>query len=378
MPVMSSERNNSIQQIFQMFSGSGFGEVNWNKEQMKAAAAIINCRTPILGGHACECENCGHIEISYNSCRNRHCPLCGGLAKEKWIARRVQDIVDTMHYHIVFTIPCELYRIAMANQKVFYELMFEASSQCIKKFCSDNKYLGAVPGMTAVLHTWGQQLVFHPHIHMVVSAGGYAPDGSWKNKVKKNIFLPVKAVSRYFRGLLVSLIRNAYKSGRIIFDSNQLSGMLDVSMAKKWVVYCRKPFKNNAGVYEYLGRYTHRTAISNDRIVSFDEKTVAFSYRDYSDKNKIKNRTVSVSEFVRLFMLHILPSGFMRIRHYGIYASACRNTKLRDCKIMTLTRPPETKIDPNADTPVIIFQLTGRDIRKCPLCGGMYHIRTIP
>ena len=376
-PDMSSERNNSIQRIFQRFYIPSADEYQWNSSQTKAAHAIMMCRTAELGGHVDVCDNCGHVEISYNSCRNRHCPLCGGLEKEKWIARNVRSIVNTRHYHVVFTIPAILHPMAMANREVFYNAMFTASAEAVKSLCADKRILGAMPGFTSVLHTWGQQLAYHPHIHMVLSAGGFA-NGRWKDKVKKKIFIPVKALSSSFRGRLVSRLRKAYENGDLRFDDEKFSSMLDSVMDRDWVVYCKEPFRDNAGVYEYLGRYTHRTAISNDRIVSIEEDGVTFSYRDYADSNRRKTRKVSGKEFIRLFMLHVLKPGFMRIRHYGIYASACRNGKLLDCLCQTLTVPPKTKIDPLASTADIILQLTGRDIRRCPCCGSLLQARASP
>ncbi|HKM06191.1 MAG TPA: IS91 family transposase [Sphaerochaeta sp.] len=336
-----------------------------DKDQYKAVNAILRCRTAALGGHKDSCS-CGFSRISYNSCRCRCCPKCGSMKRESWIEGRLCSILDVRHFHAVFTVAEELNKLALANKRVFYCLLFMAATETVKALAADKKHLGALPGMTAVLHTWGKTLVFHPHIHMIITGGGYSEVG-WVEG-KKKFFLPVRAMSIKFRGLFVSLLRKAFKSGELTFAQDEFDVLLDTVMAKKWVVYCKKPFKGSEGVYRYLGSYTHRTAITNSRLVEVTSEKTTFTYKDYKDKCRQKNMTLDNEEFIRRFLLHVPPSGFTRIRHYGVYSSASKKTKLAKCKTWTRTKSRVLKKETLQETVLRLYKV---NISVCPECGGL-------
>ena len=343
-----------------------------DKDQYKAANAILRCRTAVLGGHSDSCT-CGYTRISYNSCRNRSCPKCGSLKREAWIEGRLCSILDVRHFHAVFTVPSSFNALALANKNVFYDLLFKASTETVKALAADKKHLGALPGMTAVLHTWGKTLVFHPHIHMIVTGGGDS-DMGWREGGKK-FFLPVRAMSRKFRGLFVSLIRKAYKMGGIAFGEDEFDTLLDTVMGKEWVVYCKKPFKGSEGVYRYLGSYTHRTAITNSRLVEVTAERTTFTYKDYKDKGTQKLMTLENKEFIRRFLLHVPPCGFTRIRHYGIYASANKKTKLSRCMVMTKTKSRAPRKETLEETVLRLYKV---NLSVCPECGGLLSKSLLP
>lgn len=343
-----------------------------DKDQYKAANAILSCRTAVLGGHSDSCT-CGYTRISYNSCRNRSCPKCGSLKREAWIEGRLCSILDVRHFHAVFTVPSSFNALALANKNVFYDLLFKASTETVKALAADKKHLGALPGMTAVLHTWGKTLVFHPHIHMIVTGGGDS-DMGWREGGKK-FFLPVRAMSRKFRGLFVSLLRKAYKMGGIAFGEDEFDTLLDTVMGKEWVVYCKKPFKGSEGVYRYLGSYTHRTAITNSRLVEVTAERTTFTYKDYKDKGTQKLMTLENKEFIRRFLLHVPPCGFTRIRHYGIYASANKKTKLSRCMVMTKTKSRVPRKETLEETVLRLYKV---NLSVCPECGGLLSKSLLP
>jgi hypothetical protein len=343
-----------------------------DKDQYKAANAILHCRTAELGGHKDSCS-CGFSRISYNSCRNRSCPKCGSMKRDSWIEGRLCSILDVRHFHAVFTVPGELNALAIANKKVFYNLLFKVSTETVKALAADKKHLGALPGMTAVLHTWGKTLVFHPHIHMIITAGGYSAMG-WVAG-KKDFFLPVRAMSRKFRGLFVSSLRKAFTSGDITFAQDGFDALLDTVMGKEWVVYCKKPFKGPEGVYRYLGSYTHRTAITNNRLVEVTSGKTTFTYKDYKDKCRQKTMTLDNEEFIRRFLLHVPPCGFTRIRHYGVYASACKRTKLAKCKIWTRTKGRVLRKETLQETVLRLYKV---NISVCPKCGLLLSSSIFP
>lgn len=336
-----------------------------DKDQYKAVNAILHCRTATLGGHKDTCS-CGFSRISYNSCRCRCCPKCGAMDREFWIERRLCSILDVRHFHAVFTVPGALNALALANKRVFYRLLFMAASETVKALAADRKHLGALPGMTAVLHTWGKTLVFHPHIHMIITGGGYSQT-DWVAG-KKKFFLPVRAMARKFRGLFVSSLRKAFESGHIMFDRKEFDALLDTVMGKQWVVYCKKPFKGSEGVYRYLGSYTHRIAITNGRIVNVTAQQTTFTYKDYKDKGRRKTLTLDNVEFIRRFLLHVPPSGFTRIRHYGVYASASKKTKLAKCKTWTGTKERILKKETLQETILRRYKI---NLSVCPECGGL-------
>jgi hypothetical protein len=336
-----------------------------DKDQYKAVNAILHCRTAALGGHKDSCS-CGFSRISYNSCRCRCCPKCGAMKRESWIEGRLCSILDVRHFHAVFTVAEELNKLALANKKIFFALLFKAASETVKALSADKKHLGALPGMTAVLHTWGKTLVFHPHIHMIITGGGYSEMGWVAGKEK--FFLPVRAMSKKFRGLFISSLRKAFTAGEIVFEEEEFDTLLDKAMGKKWVVYCKKPFKGSEGVYRYLGSYTHRTAITNSRLIAVTEVETTFRYKDYKDKSRQKSMTLDNEEFIRRFLLHVPPSGFTRIRHYGIYASASKKTKLAKCRRWTKTKKRVLKKETLQETVLRLYKV---NISVCPECGGL-------
>jgi hypothetical protein len=363
-----------LQDIFQRFGPSYREEHQLPLKQLKTMKAIESCRTSSLGGHVDVCDSCGHERISYNSCRNRHCPKCQGLAKEQWLLERERDLLNIGYFHVVFTVPDSLNSIALQNQKVFYSLLFKAASETLTELSRDPKYLGAEIGIISVLHTWGQNLMDHPHVHCIVPGGGLCFDGTRFVRSREKFFIPVKVLSRKFRGKFLAFLKEAYQDGALNFHGKlkPLSGKLkfqslfDALYRKDWVVYCKKPFKTPWHVLRYLGRYTHRVAISNQRIVSLQDDRVTFSWRDYKDKKRsTKLMTLEASEFIRRFLLHVLPNRFVKIRHYGILSNRNRNRKLRLCQKLTLSKIREAQ---KLSMVELLFKLTGLDLRVCPCC----------
>lgn len=310
----------------------------FNTWQLRTMDALARCRTASLGGHVDQCTCCNHVRISYNSCRNRHCPKCQTNERDKWIAAREKDILPVKYFHVVFTLPSELNPLCVAYPKLMYDALFEAAWKTIDVFSSDSKHLGAQTGMFAILHTWGQNLSLHPHLHCVVPSGGFTPEGSWKDARNHGAFLfPVKAMSTVFRAKYMACIRDRFDR----FQINALHRSLrDTLFSKSWVVYAKrpfdcaqdKPFGGPEQVIEYLGRYTHKIAISNHRLKGIDEKHVTFSYKDYKQSGKKKMMTLDKMEFVRRFSLHILPKRFVRIRHYGVLSSTAKRGKFEKVK----------------------------------------------
>ena len=344
-----------LQDIFIKYEEAYMAKYKPSSDQLKAIYAIKNCRTSIYGANVKACDTCGHIEISYNSCRNRHCPKCQTMAKEKWLLERQDELLPVGYFHVVFTIPSELYKIFYKHKKEMYTALFKAVAETVKELAADKKYLGAQIGSTSILHTWGQNLLFHPHIHMIIPSGGLTSTGKWQSS-KKKFFIPVKVLSRKFRGKLLAFIKN-----------NLDASLRDALYNKEWVVYCKPPFKSSKHVLNYLGRYTHRVALSNNRILKVKNDGVTFKWRDYKDNNKEKTLTLSAVEFMRRFLLHILPSGFTKIRHYGFLGNRNKNTKLRLCqklthgKVKPLQKQKLTALE-------IMFKVTGKDFTKCSCC----------
>lgn len=363
-----------IQDIFQTYGTEYLKEHRPPPHVWKAVRAIRRCRTSELGGHMDICEDCGYTKISYNSCRNRHCPKCQALSKERWIMARKEELLPVPYFHVVFTLPSELDGIVMQNQALLYNLLFRASQETIRKLAGADKYLGAEIGLTSILHTWGQNLSFHPHVHMIVPGGGLTTDGKWKNSRKK-FFIPVKVMGKLFRGKLLFYLEQIQAKlelcGSIAYlkDTQQFHALTASLYQKEWYVYCKRPFKTTNSVLEYLGRYTHRVAISNHRIISCEEGQVTFTYKDYKDKSKEKVMVLSAEEFMRRFLLHILPPQFTKIRNYGILASAVKKKKLQLCRrlLKTALTAPKEKLS----TLELIKELTGVDITICPVCGSV-------
>lgn len=360
-----------------------YGEEYKEKHKMlphihKAINAIEKCRTAELGMHEDVCDECGYSKISYNSCRNRHCPKCQSIAREKWVYNREQELLNVKYFHIVMTIPSELYMIAYQNQSKVYKIMFKAVAETITELAKDKKYLGAQVGFMEVLHTWGQTLVYHPHIHCIVPAGGIDKIGKWRNS-KKKFFIPVKVLSRKFRGKFLWYLKQEklefYGENKYLENEDCFNELMSTLYNKEWVSYCKKPFRDAKCVIRYLGRYTHRVAISNNRIIKEENGEVTFKYKDYKDNGKIKEMTIKAEEFIRRFLMHILPPHFMKIRHYGILGNRNKNTKLLQCKKLTHTKiKPKDKLT----TLEILKKTLGKDFNLCPMCkkGHLLYLNT--
>ncbi|QSO45449.1 IS91 family transposase [Alicyclobacillus mengziensis] len=369
-----------LQDIFLQYGGPYQLAHGLSLEKRKVVQAIQSCRTAVLGGHVDECDECGFIRISYNSCRNRHCPKCQTLTKVRWIEARKADLLNVGYFHVVFTLPDLLNPVAYQNPKVVYSILFKAAAETLSELASDPKYLGGQIGLTAVLHTWGQNLMHHPHLHCIVPGGGLNSYGKWVNSRKK-FFIPVKVLSRKFRGKFLNYLKQAklefYGSIVHLHDQNQFQQWISSLYQKEWVVYCKPPFKDPGHVVEYLGRYTHRVAISNNRIVRVHNGMVTFKWRDYKDHNRQKLMSLTTDEFIRRFLVHVLPTGFMRIRHYGLLSPRNKSVKLALCKKLTKTTMRE-KFTAKLSTVELFEKLTGRDFTLCPCCGIGHLTRASP
>ena len=345
--------------------------------QLRAMRAIELCRTARLGGHVDKCDHCGALRVSYNSCRNRHCPKCQGLDKERWLEARKRDLLPTRYFHVVFTLPASLRPLALRNQRALYNILFRAASETLKTLTQDPRHLGAEVGFIAVLHTWSQTLIDHPHLHCIVTGGGLSPDETEWIPCKKDFFLPVKIISRLFRGKFIAYLKQARQKGKLKFpgkighmkENGSFNNLVSELYKQEWVVYCKPPFSNAETVMDYLGRYTHRVAISNDRVVKMQGDQVTFRYRDRNDNDTIKYMTLHAQEFIRRFLMHILPDGFMKIRHYGILSNRNRHTKLVEAKTLLGVKNPDTSQEAKETWQDLLTRITGRDPRICPHCG---------
>lgn len=332
-------------------------------QQLRTMRAIEICRTAELGGHVDECEACGHVKISYNSCRNRHCPKCQFLKKEKWIEARERELLPIAYFHVVFTLPEELNPVALRNREVFYNLFFKAASETLTELA--RMRLGVQIGCIAVLHTWGQNLLDHPHLHCIVSGGGLSGD-TWVSSKRRFLF-PVKVLSRLFKGKFLAFLKKA-NEGNNLQGVDQFTTLLNGLYSKKWVVYAKPPFNGPKTVLGYLGRYTHRIAITNHRILGMEEGKVSFSWKDYADGNKTKIMTLDVFELIRRFLLHVLPHGFVKIRHFGFLSNRNRNAALEICRSLLGVANPEPV--PSEGWQASLLRITGIDVTRCPLCQG--------
>jgi len=350
-----------------------------SREQRRAMRAIEGCRTAELGGHVDECDACGHVRISYNSCRNRHCPKCQTLDKERWREAQAEALLPIPYFHVVFTLPEALGPLALRNPQVFYSLLFKAASETLLALSRDPQHLGAQIGITALLHTWSQTLMHHPHLHCIVTGGGLSEDGHRWIESRKDFFLPVQVVSRLFRGKLLAYLKQAYQADALIFpgaiaawqDDRFFQKQLTVLYQKEWVVYCKPPLGRPEQVLEYLARYTHRVALTNDRILRVEGDRVTFRYRDSQDQNRIKEMTLEAVEFIRRFLLHVLPDHFVKIRHYGILSNRKRKVCVRRCKaLLGMVSSVAEGPTPRSTWQEILERLTGIDPMRCPHCGN--------
>jgi hypothetical protein len=354
--------------------------------ERRVMSAIELCRTAALGGHVEQCRDCGIVRHAYNSCRNRHCPKCQGQARAEWLAARQAELLPVPYFHVVFTLPAPAAEIAFQNKAVVYAILFRAAAETLRVVAADPHHLGAELGVVAVLHTWGQSLHHHPHVHCVVPGGGPslkpAPaqaGGTRWVACRPGFFLPVRVLSRVFRRLFLTELQAAFEAGELGFFGN-LAGLVEPAAFTRrlrelrrveWVVYAKPPFGGPAQVLAYLGRYTHRVAIANSRLVSVTDHQVAFRWRDYRHHGKAKVMTLAADEFIRRFLLHTLPDGFHRIRHYGFLANGHRAEKLALCRRLLAVPVPEPEAEPNQDA------VTSHCHDRCPCCGGTMVIRTI-
>jgi hypothetical protein len=353
--------------------------------------AIEVCRTAALGGHLERCDTCDYERPCYDSCANRHCPKCQSLARAAWVEKRTAEVLPTHYFHVVFSVPEQIASIAYQNKKVLYDILFRAVAETLTTIAADPKRLGAEIGFFAVLHSWGQTLVFHPHLHCVVPGGGISLDGTRWISCRPRFFLPVRVLSRLFRRLFLQYLQEAFDSGKLRFFSSlaklqnpqAFDRHLEPVRNLKWVVYAKPPFAGPQQVVNYVGRYTHRVAISNHRIVDIEGGEVKFTWRDYRHNNEQKTMTLSADQFIGRFLLHVLPSGFHRIRYYGFLANPHRQEKLEQCRqLLGVTLTPQSSSHPATleDYRDRYERLTGRSLRECPVChhGQMIPVANLP
>lgn len=342
--------------------------------QHRALRATATCRTAALGGHRETCDRCGAVRVSYNSCRNRHCPKCQTLTKERWLSARKADLLPIPYYHVVFTLPHELNALAQGNPRVIYALLFRAAADTLLTFGRDPRHLGGTIGVTAILHTWGQTLTQHLHLHCLVTGGALAAGGSRWITGRSSFLFPVRALATVFRAKYLAGLQRAGDAGELTFaggtaalaDRRAFAGFLGQLRAVGWVVYTKRPFAGPEQVLEYLGRYTHRVALSNNRLVDHGEGCVRFHWKDYADHDRVKVMTLAVDEFLRRFLLHVVPRGFMRIRHFGLLANRTRRTLVGRCRDL-LGQPRPTDALPESITQ-LLQRLVGVDLTRCPVC----------
>ena len=357
--------------------------------QRRVMTAIERCRTAALGGHVEQCDACGHQRIFYNSCRNRHCPKCQSLARAQWLEDRRSELLTTPYFHVVFTVPQEIAAIAHFNKGPVYNILFQAAAETLQTIAADPKHLGAELGFFAVLHTWGQTLLHHPHLHCVVAGGGLSTDGSRWIACRPNFFLPVRVLARLFRRLFLASLEKAFDAKKLTFcgrleplgDRRVFLRHLAPARKANWCVYAKTPFAGPEQVLAYVARYTHRVAISNNRLLDIDEGKVRFHWKDYRNGNRQKTMTLQAQEFIRRFLLHVLPEGFQRIRYYGFLANRYREQKLARCReLLGMPAPEPTASKASMDYHDRYEELTGSSLWQCPVChqGRMLMIEILP
>jgi len=365
----------TVQDAFNKFYPDYSANHKLSDQQQKAARAIINCHTEAMGANISVCDDCGHQSVHYNSCRNRHCPSCQGVDRAVWADARGSDSINAPYFHVVFTVPEQLRMLVYQNKEILYKLMYKATADTIFALAGDKKYLGAKTGFFSVLHTWGQNLHYHPHIHIVLVGGGLTDTGRWRSSGKK-FFIPVKVLAKLFRGKFLASLKPLFNDGKLDFFG-QFSGLADPGAFKSlltklyktdWYAYTKRAFSGPLAVVKYLARYTHRIAIANNRIAGIGENTVSITVRDRSGTGGTSELTLDGQEFIRRFLMHVLPRGFVKIRYYGVLAVRNRKTLLVLCQKLTHTIPNKPKLK-GLNSIEVVFVLLGIDVTICPCCG---------
>jgi hypothetical protein len=357
--------------------------------QWRVMSAIEVCRTAALGGHLERCDQCGYERNAFNSCRDRHCPKCQCLARAQWIEQRESELLDVPYFHVVFTVPEEIAAIAYQNKQVIYDILFQATAETLKTIAADPKHFGAEIGFFAVLHSWGSNLQFHPHLHCVVPGGGLSADGQRWISCRPDFFLPVRVLSRLFRRLFLEALQHAFDSGKLAFfkaleplrDRHAFVEFVDRMKDCDWVVYAKRPFAGPQQVLDYVGRYTHRVAISNNRLLDIANGQVSFEWKDYRAGGQVKTMTLSADEFIRRFLLHVLPDGFQRIRYYGFLGNRYRKQKLEHCRrLLGMTNRTDSRNTAKTNYRDEYEELTGISLHQCPQCrqGHMIMVEILP
>lgn len=373
------DKEYEVADIFRYSFAQADERYHFTERQKAVARHIMGCRTAEMGSYVYKCTDCGHEYITNCSCRDRMCPKCQGEAHHEWIEKIEKVVLDCTHLHVVVTFPECLNPIALTNKEHYYSLMFEVVSSVLKTMCGNKRHLGADPGFTAILHTWGQKLTFHPHIHVAITAGGLTDAGEWKDAKRTSkgdvYLLPVKALAATVKKRMLGKLREIHENGHFGFDKIQFEQILDKAESLKWISYCKEPFKGSRGVFAYIGNYTHRSAIANSRILHVDKDNVTFKFRDYADNSRQKEMPLTNEEFIRRFLMHTLAKGFVRIRHYGLYAVPNRKKKLCVAKakihaVKKQTTPVKKEEKKTEEVPPVY---------KCSRCGGaMYRINRTP
>jgi hypothetical protein len=385
LPVTNNENHTlkptlEVADIFQRYGENYQRTHAVSHEQKKAIHAIVQCRTAVLGGHIKQCENCGVIDISYNSCRNRHCPKCQTVKKLRWVKQRESELLPAPYFHVVFTLPHQLNTLVLSNQALLYDLLFKAVGETLLAFGHDTKRLGGELGATLVLHTWGQNLLLHPHLHCIVPGGALTKDSHWV-EAKSNYLFPVKAMAKHFRANYLKRLQECYANDELQFhgeskryaSSTEFNSFKEILWKKDWIVYAKKPFAGPKQIIQYLSNYTHRIAISNHRLMSCENGKVSFQWRDYADKNKTKVMTLDAEEFIRRYLQHVLPLGFTRLRHIGFLANRYKTDKLKQCRT-ALHFDAEPIIEETVDE--ILLRIYHVNIHRCSHChtGNMKSV----
>ena len=366
----------TVQDIFLRFYPKYLDKYTPSPQQSKVANCIINCKTGSYGTNVSVCEDCGHLQIHYNSCRNRCCPMCQALPKEKWMDKRQEDVLDAPYFHMVFTVPQELNPLIYSNQQLLYDALYHCVSDTINELTIDSKHLGAKVGYICVLHTWGSEMNFHPHIHVILLGGGLTAKNQWRDKGEE-FFLPIKVLSKLFRGKYLDELKILWKEKKLQFHGSSekyrnhyaFKQLLNICYEKEWIPHCKKTFNGAQSVINYLGKYTHRITISNHRIIRMDEDTVTYYVKDYREEGKWKEYTISGIEFIRRFLMHVPPKRFVRIRHYGLLCTRTKTQHLTLCRNLLGCKQYLSKLK-DMETPQMLETLYGIKVTVCKCCGG--------